>query len=185
MKTLTDKVFASFERLSGREQIMVLAIVVCVLAMVLFLGGYGIRKDLKQRRTRISAKTEKLEEIAALKGDYQRRLAEQNRLAEEVQKNEGFSLLSYLEDVSNKAQIELGNATPRNGEKTNSDQVQEEAAEVKVRGVSLDRLYEFMRLVEEGNRLVVVRRLKIKHNYQDDKKLDAAITIGTFKPAKG
>ncbi len=185
MKARLQQLVVSFERLSGREQGMVLFMVVAVAAMVFGLGGYFVSRDLGARAKRIDAKLAKLEEIAALKQDYQARLAEQQRLASEVRGNAGTSILSYLESLSTRASVELRNASERPGEPTGSEQVREEAAEVTISNVSIDRLHEFLRQIEEGNRLVKVRRIKIKTRFDDAQKLDATVTVGTFKPAGG
>lgn len=182
MRAKLSQVASAFERLSGREQIMVLFMIIALIGMVVGFGGYFVNKDLTLKRKRIAAKTEKLEEIAALRQDYQRRLDEQKRLADEVRGNQGTRILSYLEGLSKKANLELQNASERQGEPTGSDLVKEEAAEVMVKNVTLDRLYEFLRQIEQGNRLVKVRRLKIKTRFDNKEMLDASITVGTFKP---
>jgi type II secretory pathway component PulM len=173
---------AAFERLSGREQVMVLFLSLALFGMVLGFGGWLVNRDLEARGRRIEAKADKLREVALLRADYQRRLAEQNRLASEVRSNQGMRILTYLEDLSRRANIDLGNASERPGSPTGSDQVREEAAEVAIKKVSLDRLYEFLRQIEEGNQLVKVRQLKVQQNFEARDMLDANITVGTFKP---
>ena len=181
MKARLSQFVTAFERLSGREQIMVLVMIVALIGMIIGFGGYFVNKDLTAKQRRIAAKVDKLKEIAELRNDYQRRLNEQKRLADEVRRNKDTRILSYLEGLSQKANIELKNASERQGEATGSDQVKEEAAEVTIQNVSLDRLYEFLRQIEEGNRLVKVRRLKIKTRFDNKEMLDANVTVGTFK----
>ncbi len=174
--------FAAFERLSGREQLMVLFMVVAIIGMIFGFGGFFINKDLKSKEKRIAAMTERLSKVADLRSDYQRRLNEQKRLAGEVRRNGKVRLGSYLENISKRSNIELTNSKSRNGEPTGSDQVKEEDEEVQIRNVSLDRLYEFLRQIEQGNRLVVIRRLKIRKRFDNAEMLDATVTVGTFKP---
>lgn len=180
-----EKITAAFERLSGREQGMVVFMVLVVAGMIFGFGGYMVNKDLTARGRRIEAKTNDLREIAALRSDYQRRLNEQKAIADEVRTNSGTRILSYLEDLARRSNIDIGNASERPGEPTGSDQVKEEAAEVLVRNVSLDRLHEFLRQIEQGNRLVKIRRLKINTRYDNKEMLDASITVGTYKPTSG
>jgi len=183
MKARLSQIGAAFERLSSREQVMVLFMIGAI-ALAIFGGtGYLVNKDLRNREKRIVAKIGKLKEIATYRGDYQRRLAEQQRLVSEVRGNASTRILSYLEDLAKKAKVDLSNASERSGESTGSDQVKEEAAEVMIKNVSLDRLHEFLRQIEEGNRLVKVRRLKIKSRFDNKQMLDASVTVGTFKPA--
>jgi hypothetical protein len=182
MRAKLSQFATAFERLSGREQLMVVFMILALIGMIVGFGGYFVNKDLAGKDKRIAAKIEKLKEIAELRGDYQRRLGEQQRLADEVRRNNETRILSYLEGLSQKANIELKNASERQGEPTGSDLVKEESAEVTIQNVSLDRLYEFLRQIEEGNRLVKIRRLKIKTRFDNKEMLDANVTVGTFKP---
>ena len=59
--------------------------------------------------------------------------------------------------------------------------LKEVAAEVSVQNVSIDRLYDFLKRIEAGNRLVKVRKLEIKTRFDNPKMLDAKVTVGTFK----
>ncbi|MCK6544930.1 hypothetical protein L6R52_03620 [Myxococcota bacterium] len=185
MKERIQAITAAFERLSAREQTLVLVLVVVLFGAVVGFGGYLVNKNLDLRKKRIAAKVEQLKVIAELRGDYQRRLAEQNRLAADVKNNQSMRILSYLEELARNARIDLGNASERPGGATGSDTVKEEAAEVVVQNVSLDRLYEFLRQIEQGNPLVKVRQLKIKQRFDNKEMLDASVTVGTFKPANG
>ena len=181
MKKQFEQLSAAFERLSAREQGMALFLIAAILLMVFGFGGYFVNRSLTARQKRIVAKENKLVEVGELRTDYQRRLNEQKRIASQVRRNNRLRLLSYLEDKGKQSGIELKNVRKRPGEATGSEQVKEEAAEVTVKNVSLDRLYEFLKQVEQGNPLVKVRRLKIKQRFDNKEKLDASITVGTFK----
>lgn len=179
-----DRLGTAFDRLSPREQGMVLFLVIAVFSMLLGFGGYTVKKGLQRREAQISARMEKLERVGALQNDYRRRLSEQEKLAEAVKKNNGLQLLSYLEDIGKKADVPLQNIRERAGLPTGSDQVREVAAEVMIKDVSIDRLNAFLERIEKGNPLVKVRKLKVKTRFDNPKKLDASITVGTYKTAK-
>ena len=185
MKDKLEALTTAYERLSAREQMMTLFLALAFIGAIVGFGGFLVNRDLDLREKRIAAKADKLKEIAALRTDYQRRLADQNRLAAEVKQNSSIRILSYLEELARKANLDLGNAAERSGGATGSEQVREEAAEVTVKNVSLDRLYEFLRQIEQGNPLVKVRQLKIQTRFDNKEMLDASITVGTFKPANG
>lgn len=179
--TMLDRITTSFERLSRREQVMVGFIVVAVFSMVLGLGYFFVSRDLAKREKRITAKLAQLEQVAGLRGDYQRRLADQNRIAGEIRRNNTMRLLSYIEDTAKRSSIEIGNAQERAGSQMGGGILKEEDAEITVRDVSIDRLYDFLKRLEEGNALVRVRQLKVRKRYADPKRLEATITVGTFK----
>ena len=185
MNSLIERSRSAFDSLSSREQLMVLSMFGALFVMVIGIGGYLIQQDLVARERRIEAKTKKLEEAASLRSDYQRRLREQKRVASQVKRNNNVRLLSYLEKLSQQSNVTLKNASERPGESTGSDLVKEEAAEVKISNVSLDRLHDFLKRIEEGNALVKVRRLRIKTRFDNPEMLDAVITVGTFKTTGG
>ncbi len=176
-----EQVGAAFERLSPREQVMSLVLVTTIIAMIFGFGGYFVNRGVEAREQRIAAKERKLAQVGELRTDYQRRLAEQKQVADRVRKNNGLRLLSYLDEKGRAAGIDLKYIRERPGELTGFDQVKEEAAEVQLKKISLDRLYEFLRQVESDNPLVKVRRLRIKQRFDNRELLDAWVTVGTFK----
>ncbi len=184
MKSWLGRLGAAFERLSGREQILAVLMSFLLGGMILGFGGWLVNRDLTARDKRINSKVTRLKEIGELRGDYQRRLDEQARIAQEVRSNNGTRLLSYLDGLAQAAGVQLGNAAERPGEPTGSEQVKEEMAEVNIKNVSLDRLHKFLADIEEGNRLVKVRRLRIKTRFDNKQMLDATVTVGTFKSAE-
>ena len=52
---------------------------------------------------------------------------------------------------------------------------------VRVENVSIDRLHDFLKRIEEGNDLVKVRELQIETRFDNAKMLNAKVTVGTFK----
>lgn len=184
MRNLSEKLRTSFERLSSREQGLILLLAVTL--FLLIFGGTHLmsQSHFKKTTRRIAAKRNDLKEAMSLREDYQRRLRAQEKITDSVRGNAELRLLSYLDDVSKKASVELKDARPQSDEKTGSPQVKEEAATVTVKKVSLDRLHSFLKRIEEGNQLVLVRRLNIRRSFEDPEMLDATITVGTFKPTE-
>lgn len=181
MKDLLNQINVAFDNLSPRDQVLALLMSLLIFGMLIGFTGYLVNRDLTKRERRIAAKTEKLKEIGQLRSDYKRRLAEQKRIAAQVRKNNNIRILSYLENLSTAAGLTLKGASERQGEPTGSEAVKEEAAEVRIDNVSLDRLHDYLRRIEEGNPLVKVRRLKIKTRFDNKEMLDAWVTVGTYK----
>jgi type II secretory pathway component PulM len=181
MRTVISDLGAAFERLSSREQRLLLLVGLLLFISLVGFTSYFVGRDLDRREKRIAAKAESLEELGALKIDYQRRLAEQNRLAAEIRKNNTVRLLSYIEDIYKKTGIDVASMQEGKGGSTGSELLKEEAAEVTVKNVTINRLYDFLKRLEEGNRLVKVRGLKVKRRFDNPKMLDATVTVGTFK----
>lgn len=185
MQERIDAMLAGFERLSSREQSLLLLIGVLVIGGVIGFGSFFTSRSLAKTERRIEAKIEDLREIGRLRADYQARLREQQRLTAEVRNNERTRILSLLEKVASEVGVELKNAEQRGGQPTGSPEVREETAKVTLQGVSINRLDNFLKRLDKGNRLVVVRGLRINPNFENPKRLDAVVTVGTFKIAQG
>src|SRR5688572_19104345 len=126
MKSKLASLGASFERLSGREQLVTLGAGMTITLLISVPSTWSSSKDLIHRHQRTAGKQEQLVELMGLQQDYQRRLGEQNRLAEEIRRNNDVRLLSYIEQVSKKSNTEIKNAAERAGAQTGSDLVKEE-----------------------------------------------------------
>ena len=181
MRERIDTLFAAFERLSSREQSLLLLVIVLVLAAVVGFGSYFVSRSVERQERRIEAKLDQLREIAELRADYQARLRSQQRLTREVRANASTRILSHVERVARNSGVDLKNASERPGQPTGSPQVREENAKVTVEAVSIDRLNTFMQQLDENARLVKVREARIAPNYENPKLLNATLTIGTFK----
>lgn len=185
MRARIDALFAAFERLSSREQSLLLLVVALLLSGAVGFGSYFASRSIEQQEKRITAKLSQLREIAELRADYQARLREQQRLTAEVRANAGTRILSYVEKIAGETGVDLKNASERPGPPTGSTEVREETAKVTVEGVSIDRLDAFLRRLDTENRLVKVRGIRISPNFENSKRLNSTITIGTFKATGG
>lgn len=185
MQERFDALYAAFERLSSREQSMLLLTIVLVLGGIVGFSSYFVSSALNAQQRRISGKIQKLAHIHELRADYQARLREQQRLTSEVKRNGRTRILSHIERIAKMAGVKIKNVSTPRGTPSSSPEVQEETAKFTVDSVSIDRLNNFLSRLDRGNKLIVVRGVRIKNNYEKPKRLDATITVGTFKMAGG
>lgn len=185
MRERIDALYGAFERLSSREQSLLLLIVVLAIGGTVGFSSYFMSRSIRAQEKRIEYKISQLREIAELRADYKARLREQQRLTNEVRANGSTRILSHVERIAQEAGIELKNASQGSSQPTGSPQVREETAKVSVNGVSIDRLDAFLRRLDGGSRLIVVRGVRISPNYENPKRLDATIKVGTFKASGG
>lgn len=181
MKERIDAALNAFERLSSREQSLLLLVCVLVLVGVVGFSSLFLSRSLARQDKRIEAKLEQLQEVARLRADYQARLREKQRLTAEVRANRGTRILSHVERVAREVGVELKNASQRAGRATGSPQVVEEMAEVRIMAVSINRLDDFLKGLDGGSRLIVVRGVRIEKNFENPELLNATISVGTFK----
>ncbi|MBX2812827.1 MAG: hypothetical protein KTR25_13500 [Myxococcales bacterium] len=180
-----DALYASFERLSSRDQSLLLLTIVLMFASLIGFSSYLVSRSITRQERRIEAKLTRLRHIHELRADYQARLRQQKRLTNEIRSNNRTRILSHVERIAKAASIDLKNASERPGQPTGSPEVREEVAKVSVESVSLDRLNDFLKRLDQSSRLVVVRGVRISPNYEKPKRLNATITISTFKMAGG
>jgi hypothetical protein len=91
-------------------------------------------------------------------------------------------LASYVEGIAN----ELGMSIPESTERTPvvKGKYRELAVDVKLRGVSLEQLAQFLKRVETRQPAVVTQRLFVRPYVSAHEKLDVELTIATWEKAK-
>ena len=180
MSEQLENIFASFERLSAREQSLILLLIALAVVMCLGSSWFFVSRHLHRTNQRIESKISQLSEIMSLREDYQARLKQQQKLTQEIRNNRN-PLLSYVENIARRSGVNLNNASERAGPSTGTPLVKETRARVSLNAVSITALNKFLTAIEKGNRLVKIRGIQIIPNFENPKKLDATVTVGTFK----
>ncbi len=91
-------------------------------------------------------------------------------------------LATYLETIA----TEVGVTIPEQTEKPaqTRGKFTELSIDIRMRGISLDQLARFLKLVETRSPVVITQRLYIKPYVSAHEKLDVDLTIATFEQAK-
>ena len=87
-------------------------------------------------------------------------------------------LVSLVEDIAKKVQVEIGQLRPEEGE-PGPDGIVESRVDLRATGLSADRLQKFLDEIEKAKGMVVVRRLKILRPYKKDV-LNIELGLTTF-----
>ena len=88
-------------------------------------------------------------------------------------------MVSLVEEAARKASVNIGQLRPEEGEPS-ADGVVESVVELRARGLSADRLQDFLTRLEQSRGIVIVKRLKINKPYRKDT-VDIELTVTTFK----
>ena len=88
-------------------------------------------------------------------------------------------LVSLAEEAAKTAGIEIGQLRPEDGE-PGSDGVYESRVDLRAAGQSVDRLQEFVNLIEGGPGIIVVRHVKLTRPYNKDL-AEVELSVSTFK----
>lgn len=168
-------------RLAPRERMILLvggfagvAMLVWALALDPLVAGVADLEKLAQR------KRESADELAALAADYQRQMARiGGALPAETDKN--FSLLSFLEGLSARANVK-GNINYMRPTTTDvAEGIREHAVEIKVTNIQLGAMVELLTQVERSPHALRVKRLHVKRRFSDASLLDVTFVVSRYE----
>jgi len=155
---------------------------------ILFLGGVGVALILffgvvvfplsRQRgeiEQRIEKKREELKEMMVLS----HRIDDSGPAsAARGEVPSGFSILSYLEGLADQSRIREKIEYMKPGSSDAKGKGKELSVEVKLKGVSIDELVDYLFRIEQGGqRPLLVRRMMVRSRFSNPRELDATLTV--------
>lgn len=179
----TVKSRLGLERLAVREKLILIAgglLVVVVLVYQLIISPYNDAR--KKLLNSIEKKKEELTEIQQLKQQYaDLRLEEGGIKVRLAKRTPGFTLFAFLdkqaENANVKPQINYMKPSIIAGEGEAPD---ESIVELKLEGITLERLVDFLQRTESEENVVSIRRLSIQTSSRDEGYLDVILQIVTL-----
>ena len=170
------------DSLSARERLILLAGLVfvgAVLAYQLVVSPYLVAHDRLQKS--LARKQQELVEIATLSREYAELRREEGGMKAVLAKREaGFTLFAFLDQQAEiagvKAQIKYMKPSVADAD----EGFRESSVEMRLEGVALERLTEFLRLTEADDKVVSVRRLSIQASSREEGGLDVVLQIVTL-----
>ena len=178
-----ERARARWERLAPRERRLVVLVGLTTLACVFGLlimqvqdGLAAIRAKNAETQAALHTLTQNRAEILAHRsapGDAAATIGD-----------EAPRLATYLETIANEVGIQIPESTER--PPTTKGKFLERTVEVKLRGLSVEQLANFLAKVETQSPIVVTQRLFVKRSsFSQDGKLDAVeLTVGTYERAR-
>lgn len=172
-----DQLRDRWETMAPRERRLVgilgVTFVVCVFGFV----GLQIRSGLVDLRAKNEATRAALQLV-------EEHLAAPPAVAsnEPIIPDTAPSLGSYLEQLATEVGISIPETTDRGA--VEKGKFRELSTDIKLRGVTLDQLARFLKLVETRQSAVATQRLYIKPFVSARDKLDVEITVSTWEKAK-
>ncbi|MEZ4272455.1 MAG: type II secretion system protein GspM [Myxococcota bacterium] len=182
MSTLRSKIEAmrfAFERLSQREQLLVVGIGTGAAFLILIVTGLLISGAISKAEHRVSSKTDSLNEVLALQGEYKAREEEQKRKIERLRSNRNVRLVSLVEASAKQAGVEIGRLQPEEG-KPDENGVVESKVELRAINLSPDRMQDFLNRIESAPGVVVIQRMKLTKPFRKDT-LEIELVVTTYK----
>jgi type II secretory pathway component PulM len=184
---LIQKLRDHFDARSGREKLILLAGGVIVAGFILYTVfqlpfAYLDRMETLDRL--IVQKEDGLKQLAEIGSQYKTLHDRVSRIESRIEKDrQGFSLLSYLEDVATTVRIRSNIVYMRPQNMPQSEGYREMAVEVKVENAPLSQIVRFLKTLEQSPHVLKIRRLHLKKRYADPNYLDAVFLLSTYEKA--
>jgi type II secretory pathway component PulM len=175
-------VAAWWDRLAARERALVAALGATLIVCLLIGVGYIIRGGLDRRRAHIKELKDAINDIERGRDAVDRHKREAEEL-NAVIGTEAPVLATYLEGAAGKVGISIPESAERPDVTTPNKQFVEKSVDIKLRGVTLEQLANFLKTIEEQSQVVVVERLMIKTYFNQHERLDVELTVAAFQRA--
>jgi len=173
-----DSMFRALQELDSRTRLRLGMILAALLAVAIALSAINARISVLEKK-RVAREAD-LAEMLKLKVRYQEANAGSQRLANRL-------LATRPDDSPAKIIEEIGikgrnsQIKPVKGEEIPG--YLEDAADVKIEGLSANEAVNLIYRLEKGARPVTIKKALIKQRFDDPAKLDLSLTIALIKPA--
>ena len=174
-------------QLNQREKIAVQIGAVCLL---LFVGLQFLLFPFLDNRARLTRGLVDRERALLDMRLMQQRYGELNQqndtlAAVLLQRDQGFSLFSFLEKNATESQVKEHIAYMRPSQSAANELYRQSLIEMKMQAVSLGQLVQFLEKTESPEQLVGVDRITIQENTQEDATLDVTLRMVSIDHVAG
>lgn len=187
MKIFLRKMISRFrpENLTRRERLYLVAGGVAAIGMV-FFGLFSMMTSYRDRMENldrlIRQKQEAMVELAVIQREYAKLNEQIGALENRISKDQGsFSLLSFIESLAVRENVRsnIAHMRPQTGETRN--QYRENAVEIKIEKVTLERAIRFLTKIEKAPHVLKIRNLHFRRRYADPQFLDITFRVSSYE----
>ena len=175
-----------FLMLQRREQVLVISAGVLVLLLALFTFVIDpIRARAANLDRRLATAGQQLAELQALRGDYQRQKRVIDRMDARLRRQRrNFAIFSYLEQVAGRAGVQDKIQSMNTLASPPNTEYKEESVEVRMEGVTLQQLVEYLHRVENSPQILRIKRLQVGPTRDNRQLLSVRLRISVFSLAE-
>jgi hypothetical protein len=176
------QVRAQWERLSLRERRLLSVLGAAVIGCIVIGIGWSVADGLREIEERNADMRQALKDIGAHREEFVRARAEMQRLAVKIpEKDKAPKLQGYLESAAKELDVNIPEMNEKPSQPRGKNFV-EKSVDIKLRGLSLEKLADLLKKIETGSTsIVVVSRLYIRTRFNQHDQLDAEMTVSTFE----
>ena len=171
-----------FHMLQRREQMLVVGAGVLVLVAVLFtfvvdpILARGANLD-----RRLAAAGRQLAALQTLRGDYQRQQQIIDRIDAQLRRqSKNFAIFSHLEQVAGQTGIQDKIQSMNTVASPPNTVYKEDSVEVRMEGVSLTQLTEYLHRMERSPQVLRIKRLQVKPTRDNRQLLSVRLRVSVF-----
>lgn len=173
---------AEWERMAPRERGWVAGLSITILVVATALGIYLLFSSISELEEGNADIREALATIAKNRDEYleakARAQAQEQRLGSDPPQ-----LVADIESAAREETVQIAESNERPQLPVGKRWIQHDV-DLKIRGVGLQALSNFMRRVETGARPIFFTRLSLKRRFSEAEKLDAELTATAFERVK-
>lgn len=177
MQALRDK----WERLSQRERTMVGAMGVTFVIMVTLIVGFLITDGLSTMEEHNADMRQALRDLDTQRDNYIRLRAKTAQMETRLG-SQPVQLQGYVENAAKEAGVEISDQSDRPAAAAGKKFVERTVA-LHLKPVTLDQLTRFMKAIETGRSLVVVKELEVRTRDDKHEQLDVDMAVSTWDRA--
>ena len=166
-------------RLRQKQLLLVASGLLVILAIGLLVVGPILRG--RQRLDKDTQRGEKrLRDLVRLEETYRQLLSENAKLAKSLRgREQNFTLFAFLEGLARREGLKKQIEFMRPSVKPLSETYQEDQVEMRLKGVSLEKLIPYLYHIETSPEQVRIKRLTIKSQRRDQSLLEVSLVVVT------
>jgi len=169
--------------LSDREKIFIFSGSVVLILLFLWLGVISpYRHGVEKAEARIASREKQLEEVRQLRQQY---LKLQGAMATVEKKlagaNQGFSLFSFVEDVTNRLGVRDNLVSMRPQSPQVQGDFREESVEIRLERIGLDQLVRILYAIDAADSPLQTKTMRLKPRFDNAAQLDAVLVVSSLQ----
>ena len=177
MQALRDR----WERLSQRERTMVGALGVTFVIMVTLIVGFLITDGLSTMEEHNADMRQALRDLDTQRDKYIQMRAKTAQMETRLG-SQPVQLQGYVESAAKEAGVEISDSTDRPAAAAGKKFI-ERTVDLHLKPMTIDQLTRFMKAIETGRSLVVVKELSVRTRDDKHEQLDIDMTVSTYERA--
>ncbi len=171
-----------FERLSGREKTLVLAMAGMAFVTLVFFGTGFINNSIDSLEDRIQTRKKSCENILTLKSRYDGAKKEIDAIKKRIGENENTQITQILGNLAEDNGIAVHRMTEARGDIDRSNMIREKSYKVELRKVELGPLMQLIESIEKASDLHFVRNITMKRRHDNKSQIDTEFYVSTIVP---